>query len=147
MTCYMLRPGKSEVFVTRDVLDSNGLIAYEGGKTYQLDEEEICGDFLGTCGDMNKNISPFHLLLMYARGVCPKSLASDEIDILVSMEHYAMEYGIPPFKDLGYEDYPARMTNTFTTIANTRERVKMEDIRDSQQQASAKAANQKGNRR
>lgn len=61
--------------------------------------------------------------------VCPKSLITNGIDQLLSMEAFCRDYHVPPLgASVGYLDYPQILVEIFGTISVARERVRAREL-------------------
>lgn len=139
MNCFLYKGDIQEVEFTRPILNRDGTTLFDKDYIKEMDIDYIVEEIIPLIQERNPKISTFMAMTLFMKKVCVKSMGNDELALLVNMEHFASEYKIPPLSaEFGFEDYPIRLVNQFGIIASTKERVKMEDMKQTTSGNSSK---------
>ena len=127
--CYWFNGEVHDLQAVQDVTDEDGNLALRKGQVLNSVSPEQLIDNLITITDAWPKLSTLQALKTIFPKVCPKSLLTDEIDMLLSMEMFSREYGMKPLgDDTGYLEYPLVFVETFGIISSARERVMLADL-------------------
>lgn len=138
--CFWFGEEKQDVEIFREVVGEGGEVIFCRGEVCGgVTSDSICDDLIPLIQDIHRNDSAFKILIRFISKVCPKSLITSEIDNYVLMEMMAKEYSVKPYGDnVGFLDYPYELLNVFSVIVATRERVKLEQLKEAQANMGAR---------
>ncbi len=129
--CFWFNGEEQDIVAVQQVDDEYETILFKKNQKLQnVDVEKLMG-YLIEITDAYPQLSPLGALRLIFPSVCPKSLFSEDIDLVLSMESFCREYGLRPLGDeVGYLDYPIIFVETFGTIGSARERVMLQDLKE-----------------
>lgn len=70
-----------------------------------------------------------------APAVCVKSMGTEEMQKLITLESFSREYHVPPLGDTPLGEYPAKLIDIFCVIGNVREKFRIKEMEAYKQSA------------